>query len=112
MALIEDLTFKVDNLSYKIYEHDEKQTRATSIMQSEIKDLHSRFVKLREAAVQREKDQAAKPPDDTWTRMATWEITNCKSRFEKMQKNDSIYSPEFTVLGFQGLKLEFFSKRP
>lgn len=109
MSIAEDVAFKVDQLSYKIHENEEKQKKLIGGLNIEVRALHARLVKLREGALQKEKDQAVSPVlDDTWTRHIEWEIDRCSERFRTMGKNESLYSPEFTVLGFQGVKLEFF----
>jgi len=107
---IEDLSFKVDQLSYKIQENDDKQKSLLTSVQSEAKALQQRIVALKESALQRENERAAKPPDDTWMRYIEWQIDNCSSRFGTMTRNESIYSPEFSMMGFNNMQLEFFPK--
>jgi hypothetical protein len=106
----EDLTFKVDQLSYKIHDSDEKHKKLMACVQSEARDLHKRLVALKERALKKDADQDARSFDDTWTRVIEWEITNCSERFRKMQRDESIYSPEFSIMGFSNIQLEFFPK--
>jgi len=104
------LTFKVEQLSYKIHDNDEKHKKLLTSATSEAQALHRRIVALKEKNSQRENSKATKPLDDTWMRSFEWQIDKCSTRFSSTVKNESIWSPEFSMLGFKNLQLEFFAK--
>jgi len=105
---VEELTFKVEQLSYGLAENDEKHQKLIANVTSEAHELHKRILALKEQVLQNDAEQVAKPPDDTWMRRIEWRIENCSTKFGSIEKHKSIWSPEFSMLGFKGLQLEFF----
>jgi hypothetical protein len=107
---IEETTFKAEQLGFQIAQNEENHKKLFASIKSEAQDIHRRILALKSSASKTETDKVAKAADDIWTRRVDWQIDNCSKRFENLVKNESIWSPEFSMLGFTNLQLEFFPK--
>lgn len=106
---IEELTFKVDQLSYQLHENDDKHSKLLDSVHSEAQALSKNLKSIKERNLRSELDKSAEAKTDTTLlRRFEWTIDNCSSRFPSKSKNDAIVSPEFSMLGFNNMSLEFF----
>jgi len=105
----DELSFKLEELSYKITDHNTVHTDSVSKLQAQAKDLQKRLKVLKDRSSQLARDQIIDPTQsDVWARRVEWRVAEYSTKLQNMAKGDSVWSPEFTIMGFKGLQLEFF----
>lgn len=78
-------------------------------VRKEIGDVRGKLLALLHKRSIKEKDQRdSDAPPGSFVRRVEWQVNNLSDVIKDTPKNESIFSPEFSVLGVAGFKLEFF----
>mmetsp|Transcript_75944 Transcript_75944/g.213977 ORF Transcript_75944/g.213977 Transcript_75944/m.213977 type:complete len:142 (-) Transcript_75944:723-1148(-) len=103
---LEELGFKVDQLSYTLDERKALHVETMKEMRAEITALRG---KMREHLLRLTGPRERPPADSTFVRRVEWRISDVAKSAKTKLKNEAMWSDHFTVMGVK-MQLEFFSE--
>mmetsp|Transcript_68674 Transcript_68674/g.223497 ORF Transcript_68674/g.223497 Transcript_68674/m.223497 type:complete len:353 (+) Transcript_68674:80-1138(+) len=101
---LEELGFKVDQLSYTLDERKALHVETMKEMRAEITALRG---KMREHLLRLTGPRERPPADSTFVRRVEWRISDVAKSAKTKLKNEAMWSDHFTVMGVK-MQLEFF----
>lgn len=106
---VEELQFKVDELNHRLSEQDKDHREAVKVLLEQIKNLKDRLVNgVVERQQKAEKLQGEISRHDAFARHVEWRLDDYSGTLRTTPRNESKWSPEFSVVGVKGMNLEFF----
>lgn len=103
--------WQADHLRYAIDQQSQEHDRLLGQTQAAARSLRVRLQAIqdkRRLKRKEKKEAPPRPPDDSCVRRFVWRIEKVSEVLKTVAHNRSIWSDEFSVLGIEGFKLEFF----
>lgn len=103
------LTEKLKDLEKRLQSEAEKQAAASQKSAADLKTLSSKITGYGEEQ-QNANKIISSGGSNPFASRAAWIINDFDSQYDKTSKGHSMWSPEFSLCGISGIKLEFFPK--
>lgn len=108
----EEVGFELDKLDYQVTEQGKKDDQARAALLEQAQALRFRLVRVLEEVAAQETERVSRVPkvQEALVRKVEWRVQGYSSKLKAMERNTSVWSSKFSVLGLDGFQLEFFPR--